>query len=220
MAISRRRLLTVTGGVAGVIAGAGALGRFLDPRTPMNYEFPDVAEAAPVLPATLSCPAADVTKSQAEGPYYRPNTPLRTVLREAGTVGIPLVIEGRVLGTDCRPIAGAVLDVWSGDGNGVYDRDGFNLRGHQFTDSRGAFRIETVRPSDYWWFGIHRTPHVHVKVQGRDTSVLMTQLYFPGESLNAHDWLFDDSLLLRIDESDDRSQHASFDFVLTRRDKV
>jgi protocatechuate 3,4-dioxygenase beta subunit len=59
-----------------------------------------------------------------------------------------------------------------------------------------------------------------VKVQGRDTSVLMTQLYFPGESLNAHDWLFDDSLLLKIDESDDRSQHASFDFVLTRRDKV
>jgi protocatechuate 3,4-dioxygenase beta subunit len=134
-----------------------------------------------------------------------------------GTVGAPLVIEGRVLSTDCRPIAGAVLDVWSCDGMGVYDNDGFKLRGHQFTDNQGAFHIETVKPADYRQFGTRRTPHVHVKVQGRETSLLTTQLYFPGESLNTQDGLFNESLLLTVEKSGDGSLRAVFDFVLTPR---
>ena len=65
--------------------------------------------------------------------------------------------------------------------------DGSRLRGHQFTDAAGAFEFETVKPKDYHNFGLHRTPHVHVKLQGRDTKLLTTQLYFPNEPLNAHD---------------------------------
>lgn len=44
---------------------------------------------------------------------------------------------------------GAVVDVWSCDGNGVYDNTDFRLRGHQFTDAEGRFAFETVKPRDY-----------------------------------------------------------------------
>ena len=222
MHVSRRRVLQVAGALTGATFAAGAVGfvwlrRFFDPQTPLNYPFPDTSGARVVLPPSPACGDPDVTDSQIEGPFYTPNTPLRTDLRERATVGTPLVIEGRVLSTDCRPITGAVLDIWSCDGAGVYDNDGFNLRGHQFTDSRGIFRVETVKPGGYRQFGAHRTPHVHVKVRGSETSLLTTQLYFPGEPLNAQDSLFKEALVLTVEKAHDGSLRALFDFVLAPR---
>lgn len=222
MALSRRRVLQVGSALTGGVLAAGALGymwvqRWLDPQTPLGYPFPDTSGLTPVLPPTSSCGDAGATTSQTEGPFYTPSTPVKAVLREPGTVGTPLVIEGRVLSTDCRPLAGAVLDIWSCDGSGVYDNDGFHLRGHQFTDANGAFRVETVKPGDYHLFSAHRTPHVHVKVQGRNTGLLTTQLYFPGEPLNAQDSFFSESLVLQVEKAADGSLRASFDFVLAPR---
>ncbi len=215
MAISRRRLFQVVGG--GILAGgAGVVGlrRWGNPSTPLDYPFPDTAPAAGVLAPTPACGDAKATDSQTEGPFYTPDTPHRAILHETDTAGIPLVIEGRVLTTNCRPIPGAVLDVWSCDADGVYDNEGFKLRGHQFTDNQGAFHIETVKPSVYYQFLIRRTPHVHIKVQGRETSLLTTQLFFPGEPLNEEDGIFDKSLLMKVEQSGAGSLHALFDFVL------
>ncbi|MGH9197969.1 MAG: dioxygenase [Acidimicrobiia bacterium] len=221
MAISRRRVLQVAGGVTAVLAGGGIglawLQRWASPGTLLTYRFPETSGTSGLLLPTPACRDGDSTESQIEGPFYKPNTPLRTVLREPDTVGIPLVIEGRVLSTDCRPIVGAVLDVWSCDGNGVYDNGGFKLRGHQFTNSQGAFRIETVKPKDYQQLFVHRTPHIHVKVQGRETSLLTTQLYFPGEPLNGQDSIFSETLLMKVERAGDGVLHASFDFVLRPR---
>jgi protocatechuate 3,4-dioxygenase beta subunit len=218
MAISRRRALQVTGGLTG-IAVSGAIGLELLNRldrmsTPLKYPFPDTGDGG-TLTTTPACEDGhDITRSEIEGPYYTPNTPRRTVLREPTTVGVPLVIEGRVLLPDCRPLVGAVLDVWSCDGTGVYDYEGFKLRGHQFTNSEGAFRIETVKPAGYGNLLVRRAPHVHVKVQGRGTSLLTTQLFFPGEFLNQQDPMFSESLLLRVAKTDAGSLHGTFDFVL------
>lgn len=222
MALTRRRVLQVGSALTGGILATGVMGymwiqRWLDPQTPLGYPYPDASGIGAGLPPTASCGDVDATVLQTEGPFYTPNTPLRTALRESGTVGTPLVIEGRVLSTDCRPVAGAVLDIWSCDGSGIYDNDGFHLRGHQFTDGNGAFRVETVKPGDYHLFGAHRTPHVHVKVQGRNTALLTTQLYFPGETLNAQDSFFDESLVLKVETSSDGSLRAAFDFVLAPR---
>ena len=216
MAISRRRLFQI-GGVGVAAGGAAALGleRLANPRTPLDYPFPTVDPGVEILAPTPACGDADATVAQTEGPFYSPDTPERTNLRDADTMGVPLVIEGRVLTTDCRAIPGAVLDVWSCDGNGVYDNAGFKLRGHQFTDRQGAFRIETVKPSDYSWFFVRRTPHVHVKVQGRETALLTTQIYFPGEALNEDDSIFDESLLMSVEPAGGESLHARFDFVLS-----
>lgn len=217
MTISRRRILQVGGSAAGVLAAGGvAYKKWGNAGTQLSYEFPAL-DGASVLTATPSCQEISTTVQQIEGPFYTPNTPLRTSLREANIVGTPLVIEGRVLYTDCSPIVGAVLDVWSCDGQGVYDNDGFGLRGHQFTDAQGAFRIETVKPGDYWQSFIHRTPHIHVKVQGRDTALLTTQLYFPGEPLNQQDIIINHSLVMKLDQIADGTLRALFDFVLPRR---
>src|SRR5262249_22222436 len=146
-----------------VLAGGGAtlawLRSQLNRETALNYEFPK-EDIADVLSATPACGDHQSTERVVEGPFYKPTTPLREVLRDAGSIGIPLTIEGRVLSSDCRPIAGAVLDVWNCDGNGVYDNEGFRLRGHQFTDREGRFHIETVKPGDYSTLGPigRRTP--------------------------------------------------------------
>jgi protocatechuate 3,4-dioxygenase beta subunit len=124
---------------------------------------------------------------------------------EAGVSGTPLLLTGRVLSTDCRPLARALLDFWQADGDGRYENDGFRLRGHQFTDGQGRFRLETVVPGQY----PGRTPHIHVKVQRRGGQILTTQLYFPGESGNEQDSLFDPALQMRRSGG-----RGWFDFVL------
>ena len=110
-----------------------------------------------------------------------------------------------MLGTDCRPVDRALLDFWQADGDGEYDLEGFRLRGHQFTDSRGRFRLETVVPGLY----PGRTRHIHVKAQRPRGQVLTTQLYFQGEPQNDSDGIFDPALR-------DVGQRplARFDFVL------
>jgi protocatechuate 3,4-dioxygenase beta subunit len=145
------------------------------------------------------------TPEQTEGPYYTPDTPKRTNLVEPGVPGDRLVIAGTVLGTDCRPIAGALLDFWQADGEGVYDNEGFRLRGHQFTDRRGRFVLTTVAPGLY----PGRTRHLHVKVQRPHGEVLTTQLYFPGEAQNDQDGIFDEALVMDV-----KGSRARYDFVL------
>ena len=86
-----------------------------------------------------------------------------------------------------------MLDFWQADDKGRYDNSGFRLRGHQFSDAEGRYRLRSVVPGLY----PGRTRHIHVKVQPRDGGVLTTQLYFPGESKNRSDSLFRKELLVR-----------------------
>jgi protocatechuate 3,4-dioxygenase beta subunit len=153
----------------------------------------------------------DVTPSQAEGPYFTPDSPLRRSLLEPGMDGQRLRVTGRVLDTGCRPIPRAILDFWQADADGEYDNEGFRLRGHQRADSAGRFRLDSVVPGVY----PGRTRHLHVKVARPSSSeVLTTQLYFPGERQNASDGIFDEALLMRVSRSGAR-RLGRFTFVLT-----
>ena len=164
--------------------------------------------AAPqALPPTPACDDGDdPTPAQTEGPYFTPDSPERGSLLEAGLPGDRLTVAGTVLATDCRPLRRALLDFWQADAAGRYDNQGYRLRGHQFTDADGRFRLETVVPGLY----PGRTRHIHVKVQAPNRPVLTTQLYFPGEAANADDGIFREELLLAM--GGDRQ--ASFTFVL------
>lgn len=221
MAISRRKVMRILAGAGAAVVGGGVAGlawmnHKLNPVTPIAYPLAEGGGTARLLPPTPPCDDGDddLTPAVTEGPFYTPDTPERTVLREAGIAGVPLVVEGRVLTPGCKPIAGAVLDFWSCDGNGVYDNEGFRLRGHQYTDAAGAFRLETVKPAPYKQYGLQRTPHIHVKVQGRNTALLTTQLFFPGEPLNDGDWFVKESLIMDMVKSGGGSLLARFDFVL------
>lgn len=168
------------------------------------------AWGARTLPPTPECGDDDEpTPSQTEGPFFTPLSPERRSLLDPGLNGRRLVVEGAVLTTSCTPVAGALLDFWQADDDGAYDNSGYRLRGHQFTDAEGRFRLETIVPGIY----TGRTRHIHVKVQAPGGRILTTQLYFPGESQNDRDRIFNPALLLDMQGTADKP-FARFDFVL------
>lgn len=163
-----------------------------------------------VLPITPDCDDGDEpTPAETEGPFYTPRSPERRSLIEPGTRGDRLVVTGRVFSQHCRPVQGALLDFWHADTDGEYDNVGFKLRGHQFTDADGRFRLETIVPGLYE----PRTRHIHVKVQAPRGRVLTTQLYFPGEPRNREDGLFRSDLLMAMN-APRAPRQARFHFVL------
>ncbi|WP_275269921.1 intradiol ring-cleavage dioxygenase [Limnobacter sp. P1] len=165
-----------------------------------------------VLAQTPEC-NPNPTPRQIEGPYYTPQTPRRSNLID-GLPGEILVLEGRVLSTACQPVAGAIVDLWGCDAQGVYDNTGFKLRGNQITDAQGRFRFETLMPGSYGNSSFQRTPHLHVKVQGPGTPLLTTQLYFSDQPLNQHDSFFNPALLVKIEQKVQQPKLALFDFVV------
>ncbi|NUT97908.1 MAG: dioxygenase [Saccharothrix sp.] len=151
----------------------------------------------------------DPTPPQTEGPYFKPNSPRRTSLVDAGTVGTRLTVSGYVFGLACAPIANALLDFWQCDNNGVYDNTGFKFRGHQFTGADGKFSLQTIVPGLY----PGRTRHIHVKVQAPGRPILTTQLYFPNEPRNNTDTIFDPRLLMTV-RTVGTGREGLYDFVL------
>jgi protocatechuate 3,4-dioxygenase beta subunit len=152
----------------------------------------------------------ELTAAVEEGPYYKAGSPERRSIAEPGTPGMPMVLEGRVLDTQGRSVPGAWLDFWHANGDGIYDNDGYNLRGHQYADENGRYSLETIRPRDYQ----RRAAHVHAKVRASENSpVLTTQLFFPGEEKNATDSIFEEKTLMAVADEED-PQKAYFDFVV------
>jgi protocatechuate 3,4-dioxygenase beta subunit len=152
------------------------------------------------------------TLAQTEGPFFKPRSPERADLREQGGAGRPVELSGLVLTRRCRPLAGAVVDLWHADDKGVYDSSGFRYRGHLVTGSDGVFRFRTIMPALY----TGRTRHYHFKVQAPGSRLLTTQLYFPDEPGNRRDHLFRRELLMRVADAGD-GLAARFDFVLDVR---
>ena len=164
------------------------------------------AWAQPGASPTPTC--ADTPPAETEGPFFKPRSPERTSLIEPGMTGMKLVLTGYVLSSGCRPVARALLDFWHADERGVYDTAGFRLRGHQFTDERGHYVLETIMPGVY----AGRTRHIHVKLQPPQGPLLTTQLYFPDEPRNASDGLFQTKLLIGV-RTDAAARLGRFDFV-------
>ena len=208
----RRALAGFAATAAGAAASLAALPWLAGARSSsLDYAFTGPAPDRGLgLDPPLTCTPG--TRSQTAGPFYTPRTPQRANLREPGTTGQPLVFEGLVLTPDCRPVAGAVVDIWHCDERGRYDNEGFRYRGHQFTDAAGAYRFETIRSKRYGG----RTAHIHVKVQGETTHVLTTQVYFPDlEAANARDSIFRDDLVMRLERPGAAGVwRGRFDFVL------
>ena len=165
------------------------------------------------LAPTPACHDGDEpTIRQGEGPFFKPKSPERSDLREPGAGGRPFELSGFVLTRRCRPLGGAVVDLWHADDKGEYDNTGFRYRGHVTTGPDGAFRFHTIAPAVY----PGRTRHYHVKVQAPGSRLLTTQLYFPNEPANRRDGLFQQALLMRV-ANNGEGPAGRFDFVLDIR---
>lgn len=94
----------------------------------------------------------------------------RAAVAELGASGSrgkeKMVVSGRIIGPDCKPLAGATVEVWNADANGN--------RASVTTDADGRFMFATIAPAEY----PGRPPHIHYRVthQGHETRV--TQLHF------------------------------------------
>lgn len=176
--VSRRQALTLL-----AAAGAGLLLR----------RFGAPMSGAQAAPASVS--ACVVRPEQTEGPYFVDRMLERSDIRSdpasgVVSVGIPLQLTfniWRLTQRECVPLAGATVDIWHCDANGVYSdaRDPrFStvgkrfLRGYQPTDAQGRANFTTVYPG--WYDG--RTTHIHFKIRtgtaGEQRHEFTSQLYF------------------------------------------
>jgi len=212
---NRRDILLGAGSVVAVAAGS-LVALAMRGRHGLLYDLGEVGSPVEGLAdSSVQCTAGTQTVQQQEGPFYTPSTPRRRDIRDPLISANVLVVAGRVVDAQCRPLAGAVLDFWQTDHAGRYDQESYRYRGHQYTDAAGRFELVTVRPSPYTAMNISRTPHIHVKVQGAATPLLTTQLYLPdAEETNARDGGYDPSLALRYVGNDGSFSRAVFDFVL------
>lgn len=170
------------------------------------------ATETPMLAPTPRCGDADelaATLPQTAGPFYTPASPERRSLFESDVTGTRLLLSGHVYGTDCQPIPGALLDFWQADDAGIYDNQGYRLRGHQFADDDGRYELETIVPGLY----PGRTRHIHVIAQAPNGPILTTQLYFTDEPANTTDAIFDPALVIDVSEEAE-ARIAFFTFVL------
>jgi protocatechuate 3,4-dioxygenase, beta subunit len=196
--------------------------------------------AAPLLPAPARAQAKpEPTPRATEGPFYPKDwrgdvdNDLVTVQGEAAkALGQIVHIQGRVLDLSGQPLAGAMVEIWQCDANGIYRhpddervgrrRDsGFQGRGRTATDAGGAYSFRTIRPVAY----ATRTPHIHFKVVPPASRALITQMYVFGEPLNARDFVLNgvrdprqrDSVIVRLQPADRLEQGAlagNFDIVV------
>jgi protocatechuate 3,4-dioxygenase beta subunit len=141
----------------------------------------------------------------APGPVYG-RIPVRatdfdlTRQHEGRPIGQFIVLSGRVLDSDGRPVPGALLEIWQTNAAGRY-RDAtdpgfmpldpnFTGAGRTITDSLGRYHFRTVKPAAYPGDvgSLFRPAHIHFSLFGPDlSSRLITQCYFEGDPLLGRD---------------------------------
>jgi len=156
-------------------------------------------------------------------------------------LGERIVVTGRVLDEDGRPVRGALLEIWQANAAGRYIHEGdqhpapldpnFTGAGRTLTDDDGRYRFVTVKPGAYPWRNhpnAWRPAHIHFSLFGRAfTQRLVTQMYFPGDPLFAHDPIFQsvrdpaarERLVARLDLDETTPEWAlgyTWDVVLRR----
>jgi protocatechuate 3,4-dioxygenase beta subunit len=119
-------------------------------------------------------------------------------------IGERIVVSGRVLDGDGRPIPHTLVEIWQANACGRYVHKvdqhdapldpNFTGAGRCLTDADGNYRFVTIKPGAYPW-GNHenawRPAHIHFSMVGRSFSQrLVTQMYFPGDPLFAFDPIF------------------------------
>ena len=149
---------------------------------------------------TPSLIEAEGTPQQMEGPYFIDGMPNRSDIRtdpSDGVVeqGIPLNLIIHVYmvnkkSNSCMPLAGAQVDIWHANSQGVYSSVNAQgtegkkfLRGYQVTDDNGTVRFTTVYPG--WYEG--RAIHIHDKVRlfnGSDKVIDWTSQLYMNDSIN------------------------------------
>lgn len=112
---------------------------------------------------------------------------------QSGTAtGDVIIVHGKILDTDCKPITGAIVEIWQANHHGKYRHEygdegtsdpNFQGWAQAITNAAGEYRFKTILPGLYG----RRARHIHYKISKRGFHELVTQLYFEGEERNRTD---------------------------------
>jgi protocatechuate 3,4-dioxygenase alpha subunit len=130
------------------------------------------------------------TASQTVGPYFHLACDRMYVTDLAGAMpGARVVISGRVLDGDGKPVNDALIELWQAAPDGRHAQPGFPGFGRVATDDSGGFRFVTLKPGSVPGpEGAPQAPHIAVMVFMRGLlRQLFTRVYFPDEPANARD---------------------------------
>jgi protocatechuate 3,4-dioxygenase, beta subunit len=150
------------------------------------------------------------TLSELTGPVYGQDSvgPLdadltRNGRRNGEPIGERIIVTGRVLDEDGRPVPHTLVEVWQANACGryihvdVHDAPldaNFYGGGRCVTDAQGRYRFMTIKPGAYPWGNHHnawRPQHIHFSLFGPSfLTRLVTQMYFPGDPLLALDPIY------------------------------
>jgi protocatechuate 3,4-dioxygenase beta subunit len=119
-------------------------------------------------------------------------------------IGERIVVSGRVLDANARPVPHTLVEIWQANSAGRYPhpRDQHNAptdpnftgAGRTLTDEHGRYRFVTIRPGEYPWrnhYNAWRPAHIHFSLFGPAFATrLVTQMYFPGDPLLDYDPMY------------------------------
>jgi len=115
--------------------------------------------------------------------------------------GERIIVQGRVLDEDGRPLPNTLVEIWQANAAGRYTHrvddhpapldPNFSGAGRTLTDDQGRYRFVTIKPGAYPWLNhpnAWRPAHIHFSLFGTSfLSRLITQMYFPGDPLMPYD---------------------------------
>jgi protocatechuate 3,4-dioxygenase beta subunit len=141
-----------------------------------------------------------------------------TCQHDGEPIGERIILHGRVLDGDGRPVPGTLVEIWQANAAGRYRHEidrhpapidpNFSGAGRCLTDDEGRYRFITVKPGAYPWRNhpnAWRAAHIHFSLFGRAFATrLVTQMYFPGDPL-----FFQDPIFHSVRESRDRERMIS-----------
>lgn len=148
------------------------------------------------MPTTLSEQTGPVFGHDMLGPLD--NDLIRNFSQDGGdAIGQRIVVYGRVLDENGRPVPGALVEVWQANAGGRYrhKKEGyiaaldpnFGGCGRAITDADGRYEFRTIKPGAYPWpNGVNdwRPAHIHFSVFGHAFAQrLITQMYFEGDPM-------------------------------------
>ena len=168
-----------------------------------------------------------------------------TVQHEGEPIGERIIVHGRVVDSDGRPVRDSLIEVWQANAAGRYrhDRDrhpapldpNFDGIGRVLTDADGRYRLVTIKPGAYPWRNdpnAWRPAHIHFSLFGEAfPQRLVTQMYFPGDPLFYQDPIYNsipdprgrERLVSRFDIEETKPEWAlafRFDIVLRGREQT
>jgi protocatechuate 3,4-dioxygenase, beta subunit len=209
---------------------------FFEPNRGTHLRHPRQTRIA--IPQTLSEMTGPVHPYTAFGPA---DTDL-TRQHAGEPIGERIILHGRVLDEDGRPVPATMVEIWQANAAGRYAHGvdnhdaaldpNFSGTGRAITDGDGSYRFVTIMPGRYPFknhYNAWRPAHVHFSLLGPNfLTRLVTQMYFPGDPLQAFDPIYQgvpeharDRVTARFDLDATRPDWAlafRFDLVLRGRE--